>query len=175
MQSFPTAETFPSLPGDDDQWRTIFLDGGYANDGFCSNRVVTAKYNVVTFLPIFLFEMFSRLAYLYFLLQVYSSALSSLSSSLLCLCFVVLVIIVVVVVFVCCLNTKYSSLQPPQATLSWISIISPYTPYGPTLGLTFVLLVGAVTAIWQDVKRHKEDSLMNSSVAHVMQEDGTLL
>lgn len=65
------------------------------------------------------------------------------------------------------------TLTPPcatQATLSWISIISPYTPYGPTLGLTFVLLVGAITAIWQDVKRHKEDSLMNSSVAHVMQE-----
>lgn len=35
-----------------------------------SNRVVTAKYNAVTFLPRFLFEMFSRMAYLYFLLQV---------------------------------------------------------------------------------------------------------
>lgn len=34
------------------------------------NGVKTAKYNVVTFLPIFLFEMFSRAAYLYFLLQV---------------------------------------------------------------------------------------------------------
>jgi magnesium-transporting ATPase (P-type) len=34
-----------------------------------TNRVVTSKYNVVTFLPIFLFEMFSRVAYLYFLLQ----------------------------------------------------------------------------------------------------------
>ncbi len=36
---------------------------------FESNRVVTSKYNVITFLPIFLFEMFSRVAYLYFLLQ----------------------------------------------------------------------------------------------------------
>ena len=33
------------------------------------NGIKTAKYNVVTFLPIFLFEMFSRAAYLYFLLQ----------------------------------------------------------------------------------------------------------
>ena len=33
-------------------------------------QVVTSKYNVVTFLPYFLFEMFSRAAYLYFLLQV---------------------------------------------------------------------------------------------------------
>lgn len=69
-------------------------------------------------------------------------------------------------------NAPMSCKPFPQATLSWISIISPYTPFGPTLGLTFVLLVGAITAIWQDVKRHKEDSLMNSSTAHVMQEDG---
>jgi len=34
-----------------------------------TNRVVTSKYNIVTFLPIFLFEMFSRVAYLYFLFQ----------------------------------------------------------------------------------------------------------
>jgi hypothetical protein len=34
-----------------------------------TNKVVTAKYNVATFLPIFLLEMFSRVAYLYFLLQ----------------------------------------------------------------------------------------------------------
>jgi phospholipid-transporting ATPase len=34
-----------------------------------TNRVVTSKYNIVTFLPVFLFEMFSRVAYLYFLIQ----------------------------------------------------------------------------------------------------------
>ena len=33
------------------------------------NGIKTAKYNVVTFVPIFLFEIFSRAAYLYFLLQ----------------------------------------------------------------------------------------------------------
>ncbi len=33
------------------------------------NRVTTSKYNVATFLPIFLFEMFTRVAYLYFLIQ----------------------------------------------------------------------------------------------------------
>ena len=37
---------------------------------YVHNGIKTAKYNVVTFLPIFLFEMFSRAAYLYFLLQV---------------------------------------------------------------------------------------------------------
>lgn len=45
--------------------------GGTTVDGKTpSNRVVTSKYNPITFLPIFLFEMFSRVAYLYFLLQV---------------------------------------------------------------------------------------------------------
>ena len=34
-----------------------------------TNKVITSKYNVVTFLPVFLFEMFSRVAYLYFLIQ----------------------------------------------------------------------------------------------------------
>ena len=36
---------------------------------FASNAIKTAKYNALTFLPRFLFEMFSRAAYLYFLLQ----------------------------------------------------------------------------------------------------------
>jgi magnesium-transporting ATPase (P-type) len=38
-------------------------------DEYCNNAVVTAKYNVFTFLPIFLFKMFSRVAYVYFLFQ----------------------------------------------------------------------------------------------------------
>ena len=37
---------------------------------FDGNGISTAKYNVATFLPLFLFEMFSRVAYLYFLIQV---------------------------------------------------------------------------------------------------------
>jgi hypothetical protein len=34
---------------------------------FCDNTVITAKYNVVSFLPISLFEQFRRLANIYFL------------------------------------------------------------------------------------------------------------
>ncbi len=37
---------------------------------FCTNRISTAKYNVFTFLPKFLFVMFSRAAYFYFLVQM---------------------------------------------------------------------------------------------------------
>ena len=37
---------------------------------FPSNVVKTSKYNVATFLPRFLFEQFSQVAYFYFLIQV---------------------------------------------------------------------------------------------------------
>ena len=52
--------------------RTIHFgpDATNGESGFVDNTIKTAKYNVATFLPIFLFEMFSRAAYLYFLLQV---------------------------------------------------------------------------------------------------------
>lgn len=55
------------------QSRTVNLAGGVPADktaGFAKNDIKTAKYNLITFLPIFLFEMFSRAAYLYFLAQV---------------------------------------------------------------------------------------------------------
>jgi phospholipid-transporting ATPase len=85
------------------------------------NRVTTSKYNVATFLPIFLFEMFTRVAYLYFLIQ---------------------------------------------AGLSWWSVVSPYSGIGATMALVFVLLVAGVKAIWEDIKRHKEDELLNKSITH---------
>lgn len=50
--------------------RTVMLEGGRPTPGFAHNGIKTSKYNPVTFLPIFLFEMFSRAAYLYFLIQV---------------------------------------------------------------------------------------------------------
>ncbi|DBA65766.1 hypothetical protein WJX79_001197 [Trebouxia sp. C0005] len=52
--------------------RTVDLAGGQPADktlGFATNNIKTAKYNLLTFFPIFLFEMFSRAAYLYFLAQ----------------------------------------------------------------------------------------------------------
>jgi hypothetical protein len=48
----------------------VYLNGGNELEGLPGNSVKTAKYNIATFLPIFLFEMFSRVAYLYFLAQV---------------------------------------------------------------------------------------------------------
>ena len=49
--------------------RTVPLEGGHPAEGFAANDIKTAKYNVATFVPIFFWEMFSRVAYLYFLLQ----------------------------------------------------------------------------------------------------------
>lgn len=95
-----------------------------------TNRVDTSKYNVATFLPIFLYEMFSRVAYFYFLLQ---------------------------------------------ACLSWWSTVSPFGGTGATAALLFVLLVAAVKAIWEDVKRHQEDGRLNRSIAHRLCPDGTVV
>ena len=50
--------------------RSITIDRGNEAPGHVPNSIKTAKYNVITFLPIFIVEMFSRMAYLYFLAQV---------------------------------------------------------------------------------------------------------
>lgn len=59
--------------GDEPPKNTRTIEVGIPNyipdDEYSSNAVITAKYNVLTFLPIFLFKMFSRVAYLYFLFQ----------------------------------------------------------------------------------------------------------
>ena len=43
------------------------------NEGYKGNSIRTSKYNIITFLPFFLYFMFSRVAYLYFLTQVGSN------------------------------------------------------------------------------------------------------
>ena len=52
-----------------DGQRRVRLGPSAANGGFPGNSVRTSKYNIITFLPIFLFTMFSRVAYLYFAAQ----------------------------------------------------------------------------------------------------------
>ena len=60
-----------------------------------------------------------------------------------------------------------------QAALAWWSTVSPFSPFGPTIALLFVLLVAAVKAAIEDKKRHKEDRITNNSIAHVVNPDGT--
>ena len=49
--------------------REVLMNSGPQRRAFCDNVVSSAKYNALTFLPRFLFEIFSRVAYLYFLVQ----------------------------------------------------------------------------------------------------------
>ncbi len=59
-----------------------------------------------------------------------------------------------------------------QASLAWWAVVSPFTPYGPTIALCFVLLVAAGKAAAEDRKRHAEDRRTNNGMAHVVQADG---
>ncbi len=56
--------------------------------------------------------------------------------------------------------------------MAWWAVVSPFTPYGPTIALVFVLLVAATKAAAEDRKRHAEDRRTNNSAAHVVQADG---
>ncbi|KAI9298383.1 phospholipid-translocating P-type ATPase, partial [Neoconidiobolus thromboides FSU 785] len=51
----------PSIP------RDIYLNNGSMNSGFLKNSIATSKYNILTFLPKFLFEQFSNYANIFFL------------------------------------------------------------------------------------------------------------
>ncbi|BDA48078.1 probable phospholipid-transporting ATPase 7 [Coccomyxa sp. Obi] len=109
--------------------RRIRLGQGAVNEGYVGNSIRTAKYNIITFLPFFLWTMIKRVAYLYFFFQ---------------------------------------------AALAWWSTVSPFSPFGPTIALLFVLLVAAVKAAIEDKKRHREDRITNNSIAHVVNPDGSV-
>ena len=49
--------------------RRIRLGPGAVNEGYVGNSIRTAKYNILTFLPMFLWTMIKRVAYLYFFFQ----------------------------------------------------------------------------------------------------------
>ncbi len=56
-----------------------------------------------------------------------------------------------------------------------MEVVSPFGGWGSTLALLFVLVVAAVKAFWEDVKRHQEDHSTNASVAHIVNADGAAL
>lgn len=59
-----------------------------------------------------------------------------------------------------------------QACLSWWNVVSPFSGFGSTAALAFVLIVAAIKAVFEDKKRHQEDHRTNNSIAHVVQADG---
>ncbi|KAL3132559.1 hypothetical protein ABBQ32_009098 [Trebouxia sp. C0010 RCD-2024] len=59
------------------------------------------------------------------------------------------------------------------ACLSWWNVVSPFSGFGSTAALAFVLIVAAIKAVFEDKKRHQEDHRTNNSIAHVVQADGS--
>ena len=53
-----------------------------------------------------------------------------------------------------------------------MEVVSPFGGWGSTLALLFVLIVAAIKAMFEDVKRHQEDRSTNASTAHVVNADG---
>ena len=190
--------------GEDPGTRTIHFGPGSENPPFMGNSIKTAKYNIVTFLPIFLFEMFSRAAYLYFLLQVRPSQViaSGWAARFVCKLHEMsfqhgqtahlsfhLTPVATMDNQVHDLALHLGACWPAasglctsiharpaavQACLSWWSIVSPFGGFGSTAAIVFVLLVAAGKALWEDAKRHQEDRRTNASVAHVLQADGRI-
>ncbi|GMH33051.1 hypothetical protein BSKO_00885 [Bryopsis sp. KO-2023] len=115
----------PVAPPDEiQQPRVVHLNGREVEPlKAANNSIKTSKYNPLTFIFYFLFEMFSRVAYLYFL---------------------------------------------AQAALSWWEVVSPFSGVGATMALSFVLVVSAVKAAAEDIKRHVEDGKTNNSIATVV-------
>ena len=61
-----------------------------------------------------------------------------------------------------------------QACLAWWTVVSPFGGWGSTLALLFVLVVAAIKAFLEDLKRHQEDRATNGSLAHRVSADGAL-
>lgn len=59
-----------SSQGEDEKEYTIRANNAALNSVYPSNYIRTSKYNLITFIPLNLFEQFQRVANLYFLLQI---------------------------------------------------------------------------------------------------------
>ncbi len=59
-----------------------------------------------------------------------------------------------------------------QACLAWWNVVSPFGGWGSTLAILFVLIVAAIKAFLEDLKRHQEDRSTNASTAHRVNADG---
>ena len=149
-ESVPEREVLLNVPTGMDGKAAAHHHGSYVG-----NKVVTAKYNLLTFLPRFMFEMFSRVAYMCAPLRC---------ATLLC-CF-------------CHLGLSHHAYRAccsyflVQMALTWWPAVSPFDPWGSTIALAFVLAVSAVKALWEDAKRHRDDWAINKRLTRVMCGDG---
>src|SRR5699024_10494087 len=101
--------------------RIVLVTG--THKGFLNNSIHTAKYNLFTFLPKFLFEQFRKYSNIFFL-------------------------------FV--------------ALMQQIPNVSPTGKFTTAVPLVFIMLVSAIKEMFEDVKRHRADNLVNTTVAEVI-------
>lgn len=107
--------------------RIIQINQPEINQGFLVNSVSTAKYNLATFLPKFLYEEFSKTANIFFL-------------------FISGIQVTFVLSFFCSLDLKLTSIQQ-------IPNISPTSRYTTVAPLIVVLLITAIKEIIEDFVR----------------------
>lgn len=101
--------------------RTVFITGTHR--GFLDNSITTAKYNVLSFLPKFLFEQFRRYSNIFFL-------------------------------FI--------------ALMQQIPNVSPTGRFTTAVPLIVIMFVSAIKEMFEDVKRHRADSQVNTTEAEVI-------
>ncbi|XP_054165882.1 probable phospholipid-transporting ATPase IA [Oppia nitens] len=100
--------------------RLVYITGRHK---YCSNAITTAKYNLVTFVPKFLFEQFHRYSNIFFL-------------------------------FI--------------ALMQQIPNVSPTGRFTTAIPLFFILTVSAIKEAFEDIKRHRADRGVNSSLVLVL-------
>ena len=66
----------------------------------------------------------------------------------------------------------YQTMLAAQAALAYWSVVSPFSPYGPTIALVVILLVAAIKALIEDAARHREDAKINHGKTRVLHRDG---
>ena len=62
-----------------------------------------------------------------------------------------------------------------QAALAYWSVVSPFSPYGPTIALVVILVVAAIKALIEDAARHREDVKTNNGHTRLLHSDGIAL
>lgn len=105
--------------------RFVYVLGGHHHHNhkaFLNNSIMTAKYNVLTFLPKFLFEQFRRYSNIFFL-------------------------------FI--------------ALMQQIPNVSPTGRYTTAVPLAFIMMVSAIKEMFEDIKRHRADNLVNGTETEI--------
>mmetsp|Transcript_16967 Transcript_16967/g.39553 ORF Transcript_16967/g.39553 Transcript_16967/m.39553 type:complete len:1442 (-) Transcript_16967:153-4478(-) len=139
------------------QGRTVQFPGCGSDNEFVSNRVTTSKYTLISFLPVNLLEQFRKQANLYFLIISIIMCLGETQFEV---------------------QTKSCPLAPVENGKKTPTIL--HQPYIGTIKywstasmLALMMLVSAIFAAHDDIRRHRADRQMNSRQISFRKSDGT--